>query len=196
MAEGRNMDIREYAEYWIFDLDDADEWTVLAAYGKLCRISPAYIDDRSPIEKVYGRIGELAKTAIADINPDGWLEEVEELAKACDSGADASDLEHWAESLLTDLDDADLIVWAARKAGLPEEIWVGAEKELLKCTHWLFENPDRFFPARDFITDMYKLFRPDIDEVDVGLASTTVKYLLLIDALWEADRILNPFPRA
>lgn len=186
----------DMVDNWIFELDDHDEWVVVAAYGKILRVNPTYIEDWRPIEKISGIIGELAKTAIADINTGGWLEEVEELANACDSGADASDLEHWAESLLTDLDDADLIVWAAFSAALPEEIWVGAEKELLKCTHWLFENPDRFFPARDFITDMYKLFRPDIDEVDVGLASTTVKYLLLIDALWEADRILNPFPRA
>ncbi|MEM4360015.1 MAG: hypothetical protein QXT45_05765 [Candidatus Bilamarchaeaceae archaeon] len=182
----------DMVDNWIFELDDHDEWVVVAAYGKLCRVDPTYIEDWRPIEKVSAVVGELARTAIEDMNPDGWIEEAEELAKVCDDGADADEIAHWSESLLVDLDDADLIIWAAEKAGLPEEVWVGAEEKLLKCTRWLFENPDRFFPARDFVMSMHKLFRSDIDDVDTDLASTTVKYLILIDALWEADRILNP----
>lgn len=180
------------------ELEDKTDWLdAVALYGRLSRVRPRLVKATGQWQawtevktRVESRLDCLVDHALTELDPEGWVNEGLELADACDEGTDAADLAEWAESLLTDLDDAELIVWAAEKAGVAEDRWFGLLEQLRKCTEWLIENRDRFFPAGVFIQAVAQTFRPDLDETDVDLASTTVKFILLLDALEEAEQIL------
>lgn len=169
----------------------------VALYGRLSRVRPSLLKATGLLEEwakacqgVAGRLLELADYALSELNPGGWLEEAQELADACDDGADSSELSEWAESLLTDLDDAELIIWAAERAGIAEERCNQVVDELRKCFQWLTDNRDRFFAAGVFIQAIAQTLRPDLEESDPDLALSTIKYILLLDALEEAEQIL------
>lgn len=186
--------LQEYVE----SPDDREAWyDMVALFGRLSRVRPILIKATGLYDQwltisqtINERLAEMANHCLNLINPAGWLEEAEELAKACDDGAEADELAEWSETLLMDLDDAEVIVWAAEKAGLEEERWSGLSDQLRDCVRWLIENRDRFFPAAVFIQAVGQTIRPDLDEYDADLAGTTVKFILLLDALEEAQNLL------
>lgn len=175
---------------------DVDSFKIIGLYGRLARVPEHLFNGRfeewwEAADKVEENRISLIERALEELSPSGWLEEAQELADACDDGADASELSEWAESLLTDLDDAELIIWAAERAGVAEERCNQVINELRECFQWLTDNRDRFFAAGVFIQATAQTFLPDLEERDPDLALSTIKYVLLLDALEEAEQILH-----
>lgn len=199
VVEGGKMNT--LIDLWLFELCDPDEFVSLAAYGRLCRVDSIRVEaGYDAMRRVSRRLKRFAEEALGDAESslDGWLDEANELASACDQAlANASDkdvnvseLAYKAESLLIDLDDAELVVWVAKKAGVKERFWRRINKRIKKCSKWLVENLSRFFPAGEFIREVCEYLRDDIDN-DKELAATANKFRLILDAMNEADRLLR-----
>lgn len=170
-------------------------YEIIAHFGRLERCRPDLLaaagraDTLSrTLARVRSRMAELVKTALVIPEPSGWLRAATDLANACDDGADESETAEIAADLLEELDDADLVAWVARSGGLADTI---LEDGLAECRSWLANNPDRFFPAGVLVQGIGQTLRPDLVAVDVGLAATADKFILLLDSLEEAEVILR-----
>lgn len=181
-------------DLWIFELYDPNEFVLLAAYGKLCRVDPIRVEEGyDAMRRVYRRLKRFAEEALEDAESclDGWIEEAKELSSSSDKDVDIHELAYKAESLLIDLDDAELVIWAAREAGIKDLFWSSSVGEQIKkCSEWLAENPSTFFPAGEFVKEVCEHLRDDLDE-DPELAATATKFKLVLDAMNEADRLLR-----
>jgi hypothetical protein len=181
----------------------SDVYDIVALYGRLRRCDPEKLEQsgrpgewKSAARVVEDRLGQWLLLALQVPDPDGWLREANLLADACDDGLDKTSdssggesLAEWSEQILTDLDDADLAAWAARRLGLlPEEL----ERGLARCSEWLLDNLDRFFPAGVFIQGVGQTIRSDLPAEDLELAGTADKFVLLLDALEEIEDCLSP----
>src|SRR5262249_11763300 len=97
-----------------------DAYDLLATWGRLKRSRPevvAQLHRQDEWQRLDREIDERRKNIapqalVAD--PAGWLAEAEDFYRAVDGPASAIELRSWAERLLTDLDDADLVAWASR----------------------------------------------------------------------------------
>lgn len=170
-------------------------YELLAHFGRLERCRPALLEgagraDISSRERarVRSRMGELVRLALVVPEPQNWLRAATRLAHACDDGADESQTAEMAADLLEGLDDADLVAWAARSTGLADP---ALEEGLGRCRLWLADNPDRFFPAGVLIQGIGQTLRPDLVAVDADLATTADKFILLLDALEDAEAALS-----
>jgi hypothetical protein len=173
-------------------------YEVLAHFGRLERSRPDLLEatgraDVSSRERsrLRSRMGELARLALVVPEPTGWLRAAAGLADACDDGADESRTAELAADLLEDLDDAELVAWVARSVGLADP---ALEEGLARCRLWLVDNPDRFFPAGVLIQGIGQTLRPDLVAVDADLAATADKFILLLDAMEDAEAVLTPRP--
>ena len=180
----------EEADY----LTSARAYDILALLGRLERCRPYLLEATSrqdayqrELSRLRARLVELTMLALGVPAPDGWLREAEALAAACDDGASDDHLADWAGELLGDLDDADLVAWAARAARCPN---LALEEGLSRCTAWLAENPDRFFPAGVLVQGVGQVLRPDLLAEDADLAATADKFVILLDALEDAEAAL------
>jgi hypothetical protein len=171
---------------------DPDEaYDIVALFGRLRRCAPEVVaatgrlpEWRRAAADVAGRLDDLLRGALLVPDPEGWLREAQALADDCDDDADEADLGEHAEQLLTDLDDADLVAWAAERQGLLP----GALRDgLARCATWLHDSPDRFFPAGVFVQGLGQTVRADLPAVDLALAGTADKLVLLLDALEDVE---------
>jgi hypothetical protein len=173
-----------------------DVGDAVALFGRLKRCDPKRVAGtgrqalwEAAAEAVERRLAEWLPPALGVPDPDGWLREAAALADACDDAAADAELGERAEQLLTDLDDADLVAWAARRCQmLPPALAEG----LARCAEWLRHNPDRFFPAGVFIQGAAQTIRPDLPAFDLDLAGTADKFVLLLDALEEIQERMSP----
>lgn len=179
-------------------LDPDRAYDRLALWGRLLRCRPELIRNAGGSaawnevhERTRGQLPDLATAASAVADPDGWLREAVSLADTCDDGALEGDLAEWAEQLLTDLDDADLVVYASHLAGLD---CAALEQGLERCYTWLADNADRFFSCGVFVQALGQAMRPDLAVVDLDLAATADKFIVLLDALEDAETLIAPSP--
>jgi hypothetical protein len=170
------------------EFQPGDEYDVLALYGRLERVRFDLIRAtgreaawKAARDKVQAQLAHFAAQALRIPNPEGWLAEAQALADACDDGL-ADELAEWAADLLYDLDDADLVAWAARTVGL-----ASPDEPLQRCKEWLANNCDRFFPAGVLIQAIGQTLQPDLPALDLDLMATADKFVLLLDALEEAE---------
>lgn len=189
-------------DLWISELCDPREFVSLTAYGRLCRVDSIRVEaGYDAMRRVSRRLKRFVEESMecAESCLDGWLDEAKELASsyeqaisnARDKDVDVNELAYKAESLLIDLDDAELVIWAARKAGIKDLFWSSSVGEQIKkCSEWLAENPSTFFPAGEFVKEVCEHLRDDLDE-DPGLAATATKFRLILNAMNEADRLLR-----
>jgi hypothetical protein len=117
-------------------------------------------------------------------NPSAWQEETSQLEAAYEEPAAPEVRSELAERLLTDLDDADLVLDAARRVGQDN---LELENELQGCHLWLAEHADLFLAASVHVQAVGLAFRPDLAEQDYGLAVTVLKYVDVLRAAESAE---------
>jgi hypothetical protein len=189
-------DFRDLSGRSILTPDEA--YTLIATQGRLLRCRPELLAQADStgswnVQSTWAsRWPELLTLAGTVPTPTSWLQEAGKLAEACDEGCDEESLATWAERLLTELDDADLVAWSTRHHGSPPRV---QEHGLAQCLTWVVDNSDRFFPAAVFIQEMGQTIRPDLAGLDLDLASTAEKFVVLLDALELTQEQMGP-PRA
>ncbi|MFO0881805.1 MAG: hypothetical protein U0840_31295 [Gemmataceae bacterium] len=172
-----------------------EAYTLIATQGRLLRCRPellAQVDAAGCWNEQAAwthRWPELLTLAGTLPEPASWLQEAGKLAEACDQGGDEEQLAAWAERLLSDLDDADLVAWSTRQHGSQQLV---LEHGLTQCLTWVVYHSDRFFPATVFIQEMGQTIRPDLAGLSLELASTVEKFVVLLDALELMQEQLGP----
>jgi hypothetical protein len=175
---------------WLSQLQDvldagpetADEaYDLLALWAKLRRARPELIEQLEGMQvlaqadaMLAARGSDLASQALTVPNPRMWLLAVQALDQAFEDVGLAEARSTLAEGLLTDLDDATLALYAARRHGIDDR---ELESELEPCLDWLAENAGLFLPAAVHVQAMGMSLRPDLAEFDYGLAVTALKYV-------------------
>jgi hypothetical protein len=169
-------------------------YDLTALFGRLLRCRPALVAATGrgsawdAAVSAQGHPAVWLPLALRVPDPEGWLAEAVTLAGACDDAEPEDELAEWAEQLLTDLDDAELVAWAARREGVPDTT---LEEGLTRCDAWLRRNLDRFFPAGVFVQGLGQTIRPDLPGLDLGLAATADKLVVLLDALEDMQECLG-----
>ncbi len=175
--------------------ETADEaYDLLALWAKLRRVRPELIEqlggrqawEQATALLTAGGTG-WASRALTIPNPPQWLKEARTLKHAFEHLGTAEQRSTLAESLLTDLDDATLVLYAARWLdGEDREL----ESELAPCLDWLAEHAALFLPAAVHIQAVGMALRPDLADFDYGLAVTALKYLDMLCAIEAAEEEL------
>jgi hypothetical protein len=176
--------------------ETADEASdLLALWAKLRRARPELIEQLEGMQvlaqadaTLAARGSDLASQALTVPNPRMWLLAVQALDQAFEDVGLAEARSTLAEGLLTDLDDATLALYAARRHGIDDR---ELESELEPCLDWLAENAGLFLPAAVHVQAMGMSLRPDLAEFDYGLAVTALKYVDILYATKAAEEELS-----
>src|SRR5262249_55550816 len=133
-----------------------DVCDLLALWAALRRVSPdllAQVDGLGTWgradREVQSRGPEWVGLALEVLNPEGWLQEAGQFLADSEDEPDAAILTSRAVALLTDLDEADLVVWVARGLGTSPD--PDLEHSLEECAAWLEEHADAFLHAGVFV---------------------------------------------
>jgi hypothetical protein len=189
---------------WLSQLQDvldagpetADEaYDLLALWAKLRRARPELIEQLEGMQvlaqadaTLAARGSDLASQALTVPTPRMWLLAVQALDQAFEDVGLAEARSTLTEGLLTDLDDATLALYAARRHGIDDR---ELESELEPCLDWLAENAGLFLPAAVHVQAMGMSLRPDLAEFDYGLAVTALKYVDILYATKAAEEELS-----
>ena len=176
--------------------ETSDEaYDLLAAWAKLRRVRPELTAQLGAGDAVTrsedllaARGASLATEALTIPNPQAWLEETGALVEAYDEAGEAAARSELAERLLTDLDDAELVLYASRRCGLDDS---ELEADLGRCQEWLAEHADLFLAASVHVQAVGMTFRPDLADFDYGLGGTALKYLDVLRAAEAAEEELS-----
>lgn len=209
-TRGDRLPWQEEVRGW---LDQADDWLtglaagtdserahdLVALTGKLERLAPdllTQLDGRGTQPRLTAAVAaggrELIDLALRVIDLDGWHEEMDAILQVAESpSADAAELVHWAAELLDELDDAELIWWAGRRAGLEP---TGLRADLDQCVREVVRSESAFRHAGVFVQALARPILPDLADVDPDLAETTRKLVYLLDQLEEVEADLAPLP--
>lgn len=170
-------------------------YDLLALAAKLRRVRPELLAERGggqDLARAEAAIGEkgrdLVRLALTIPNPEGWLEEARALAESYEDLIDPVRRAELAENLLADLDDAELVAYAARRLGAGD---AELDRELEACAQWVTEHADAFLAASVHVQAVGLALRPDLAEWDPALARTAEKYKLVLDALEAAEAELS-----
>jgi hypothetical protein len=166
-------------------------YDLLAGWGKLMRTKPDLVQGLggsgflAEAQKIIIERGsDLARLALSVPNPAAWREETTVLADSYEQLMDPVERSTLAERLITDLDDAELVLHALGHLGMRD----GAlEGEIEGCRLWLMEHADLFLAAGVHIQAAGMALRPDLSEHDYSLAVTALKYERLLDAALEVE---------
>jgi hypothetical protein len=168
-----------------------EAYDLLALWGKLRRVRPEMLtqlqaaDVLERADSLLSERGrELTTQALTIPNPSAWLEETAQLEAAYEEPAAPEIRSALAERLLSDLDDADLVLDAARRHGQDSPELAG---ELDRCQEWLAEHADMFLAASVHVQAVGLAMRPDLAEQDYGLAVTALKYVDVLHAAETAE---------
>jgi hypothetical protein len=188
---------------WLSQLQDVldaapetadDAYDLLALWAKLRRVRPELIEQLSgmqllaQIDAILATRGSLlASQALTIPNPRMWLMAVQSLDQAFEDVGLAETRSTLAEELLTDLDDATLVLDTARRHGIDDR---ELESELEPCLAWLGEHADLFLPAAVHVQAVGMAMRPELSEFDYGLAVTALKYVDVLCATRVAEEEL------
>jgi hypothetical protein len=175
-------------------LPPTDCYDLLAIWAWLRRLRPEFlvhvgaeVEAAAAAQAVREGGEELARQALSVPNPTAWLQEARDLEAAYDEAADPVARSALAERLLTDLDDAELVAYAAERCGLVD---AALEKELTRCRAWLADHADLFLAASVHVQAVAQALRPELAELDYGLALTALKYERLLDEAEAAEEAL------
>ncbi len=171
-----------------------DSYDLLALWGRLQRVRPDLLaqagGERETVavaETVARQGKDLARLALTVPNPAAWLEEARTLERAYEEASDPVARSTLAERLLADLDDADLVEYAARRQGMTDR---ALQEELRACGDWLEENAALFLCAGVHVQAVGMTLRHDLAERDYDLAQTALKYEVILDAAEAAEATL------
>src|SRR5438046_2712197 len=124
------------------------------------------------------------RPACAVPNPSAWREETVTLEACYERLIDPVERSSLAERLITDLDDAELVLYAVDRLGIKEPI---LEQEISECRVWLMERADLFLAASVHTQALGMALRADLSEYDYSRAMTALKYARLLDAAEETE---------
>ncbi|MBI2806672.1 MAG: hypothetical protein HYX68_16960 [Planctomycetes bacterium] len=209
-------DPRLVVDTWIDNLDAAFVCTstgppfeaiaaydLLSAWTKLLRVRPELQNDvQHLVAKVKSvleeRGGELAGLAMTIPDPAAWSEEARQLDASYEEDWLPDERSRFAERLLTDLDDAELVCLTAARLG---KRGTALEKELEGCRAWCLHHADLFLAASVHVQAVGATLIPDLLEQDPGLALTALKYEAVMNAAEEVEAELGmeavePLPAA
>jgi hypothetical protein len=167
-----------------------EAFDILSCYARLQRTREDLLDTGAMT--LTERVGELLKKHGRDLaeraldlpDPAGWRAQAEVLEDSYCALVDPVERAGMARQLISDLDDADLVLAMAERLGLQDsELAV----ELAACNQWLMDHADSFLAAGTWIQSSAQTIREDIDTIDAGLALTTRKFLKLLDIMEDAE---------
>src|SRR5262249_7297041 len=130
----------------------------------------------------------LAGLALTVPHPAAWLQDARALEGSYEDVLDPADRAAWAERVLADVDDADLVLHAAGRCGVAD---ADLERDLEASAAWLVGHADSFLAAGAWVQAVGQALRPDLAAADPGLGRTADKYVVLLDALEAAEAELS-----
>jgi hypothetical protein len=170
-------------------------YDLLALWAKLRRVRPGLAaalaagDELARADERLREAGKpLAQLALTVPNPGAWLQEAKMLAASYRQVIDPEERADFAAHLLSDLDDADLACYAARRLGVED---AALNRELAACGDWLARHADCFLAASVPVQALGLALRPDLAAFDAALAETAEKYVRVLDALEIAEAGLS-----
>ena len=166
-------------------------YDLLAGWAKLKRARADLIHslgagkELADAQRVLSERGpDVAQLALTVPNPPAWREETVTLEACYERLIDPVERSSLAERLITDLDDAELVLYAVDRLGIKEPI---LEQEISECRVWLMEHADLFLATSVHIQAVGMALRADLSEYDYSLAMTALKYERLLDAAEETE---------
>src|SRR5579885_91149 len=183
--------LEELLACWGPKPDPLDCYDLLALWARLQRTRPDLLAQLEGNQELAGaetllaeRDPELARLALTVPDPPTWREETRALEASYEELIDPVERSTLAENLLTDLDDAELVLHSARRHGVDDP---QLDKELQVCRTWLMRHADLFLAASVFVQAVGMTFRPELADEDYDLALTALKYERILDAAEEAE---------
>ena len=171
-------------------------WDLLALVEALRRVRPELVrevEGEDVLARAEAEIEraprDLATSARVLPEPGSWLEAGRSFdASFDDPGLEPEQERELACNLLVDLDEAELVLCAAQRAGIDD---AGLADGLASCRAWFREHADRFLAASVLAQAIAAGFRPDLEAFDVRLAGTATKFVALLEAAERAERELR-----
>lgn len=168
-----------------------EAYHLLVLWAKMQRIRPELAaqlgaaESRREADAALARHGpQLAAEALTVPAAPAWLEAADELQRMYDEPETAEARCRLAERALTGLDDAELVLYAARRFGVDDP---ELETRLIHCRGWLTEHVELFLAASVHVQAVGMTFRPDLADFDYALAVTALKYLDVLAAAEMAE---------
>src|SRR5207247_470714 len=127
---------------------------------------------------------DVAQLALTVPNPPAWREETVTLEACYERLIDPVERSSLAERLITDLDDAELVLYAVDRLGIKEPI---LEQEISECRVWLMEHADLFQANSVHINAVGMALCAGPFVYHFSLAMTALKYERLLDAAEETE---------
>ena len=142
---------------------------ILSSWARVQGLKVVRAEDRKLAERLGRLVGEQAKVlldqALRLLDPVAWLEEAKKWTKAYDDCVDLGDEVDRcvkAISLIEALDDADMVVWAAKKLGFEAQTAELLVRQLKDCHTWLKDNESFcLVPARNFVKEALDELKDD-----------------------------------
>jgi hypothetical protein len=131
-----------------------------------------------------GRGRELVAAALTLFRSHSWLEAASGLESAFEEPAPFDSRHAEAERLLREWDDAELVLYAARRLAADA---TGLAGELAACQSWFSEHSELFVAATVYGQGVGMTIRPDLADFDYGLAVTALKYVDVLRATASAE---------
>jgi len=180
---------------WLKELEDRltgrPDDDLVRLCGKLLRIAPERLRSLDPRQILAQAERKLAtepdriRRAVAMIDPGTWLTELARTDSAQDDGTlSEAEAARRASELLDELDDMELIWYAARGAGVEP---AGLRADLDRCIRELVHQADLFGAIGVRVQALAFPLRADLPTHDPDLAVTARKLVHLLDLLEEAE---------
>lgn len=192
MVGQQEADPTSEIEFWLGQLagvlqgahdDDSSlrAYVLLSSRWALHRVQPSLLDQelvKQADELIQLESEMLCQNAFVVMNPTAWRDELEQMIQLTEEGdMTATEAARLQQQLVSDLDEADLVMVAGRDLGHADK---GLAEELVACNHLLVEHTRLFADAGVFTQSVALSFRPDLPE---SLKDTGKKWLALLDAL-------------
>ena len=171
---------------------------VLSSWGWCQRVRPELIHEVEGEEILRWAAGVLHAGNAEDLSTvltlaarKTWMEDVKALESSYEDPLEPTQRSAWAEGLLTQLDDAELLACAAESRGVSDD---RLADWLAECSSWVAANADCFLACGTWVQAMGQTFRPDLyslSEHDAAWALTAEKYVRVLDALEDAEADLG-----
>ncbi len=170
-------------------------YDILALWAKLRRVRPELVrqlggvENLAESEALVSELGkDLATHALMLPDAEAWLDEATALQSAYEDVALAEARNDLAERMLADLDDAQLVLYAARRLGVDDP---ELDSDLARCSEWMTEHIELFLAASVTVQAVGMTFRPNLADFDYGLAVTALKYIDVLRAAEAAETALR-----
>lgn len=187
--------LQSLVQQWPADPDPLSCYDLSASLGRLQRTRPALLRDADASNDLADAATILAQNsqliiqrALEVPNVAGWMEDVARLEASYVELIDPIERNLLAEQLLMDLDDAELVAYAAWRHGIAD---TQLDEDLEKCRTLIWRQAHLFLPASVFVQAVGMTVRPELLDEDYELAATTLKFTAILDAAEEAEAALT-----